>query len=79
MKHKIFGAEKDLDSFNGIRRMPLHDPNNVIMEIIMDEFSIEFFVNGLSASFQVYNDFDADGVCLNINALDCEYIKSPFR
>lgn len=79
MKHKISGAEKDNDSINGIRRMPISDFNNVTIEIIMDEFSIEFFVNGLSASFQVYNDFDADGLELNIIASKCEYVRSDYR
>ena len=45
----------------------------------MDEFSIEFFINGLSASFQVFNDFDADKLSLNIKASNCEYIKSSLK
>ena len=79
MKHKVNGVEKDSDSINGIRRMPIENLNNVNIEIIMDEFSIEFFINGLSASFQVFNDFDADNLSLNIKASNCEYIKSSLK
>ena len=79
MKHKVNGVEKDSDSINGIRRMPIENLNNVNIEIIMDEFSIEFFINGLSASFQVFNDFDADKLSLNIKASNCEYIKSSLK
>lgn len=79
MKHKINGVEKDSDSLNGIRRMPIEDLSCVNIEIIMDEFSIEFFINGLSASFQVFNDYDAEKLSLNIKASNCEYIKSSLN
>ena len=76
MKNKISGVEKDSDSLNGIRRMPINNLKDVTIEVIMDEFSLEFFINGKSASFQVYNDLDADGVELSFKASNCEYIKS---
>lgn len=79
MKNQIVGVEKDTDSLNGIRRMPVNKLDNVTIEVIMDEFSLEFFINGKSASFQVYNDFDADGLVLDIKASDCEYIKSKYQ
>ncbi len=79
MKKQIKGVEKDLDSLNSIRRMPIDDLKNVVIEIIMDEFSIEFFINGLSASFQVYNDFDADKISMNISAKECAYTKSIYN
>ena len=65
----ITGAETDFDSLNGIRRMPITNLGNVEIEIIMDEFSIEVFANGLAASFLIYPDIDADDVEINI---DCE-------
>ena len=79
MKNQVKGAEQDIDSLNSIRRMSIDDLNNVTIEIIMDEFSLEFFINGLSASFQVFNDVDADGLDLQINASNCKYIKSLFQ
>ena len=79
MKHQVTGVEKDSDSLNGIRRMPVEDLNDVNIEIIMDEFSVEFFINGLSASFQVFNDYEADKLSLKINASNCKYIKSTFN
>ena len=79
MKYPINGVEQDNDSIKGIRRMPIDNLENVNIEIIMDEFSIEVFVNGLSASFQVFNDYDANKVSIKVNALNCEYIKSNFK
>lgn len=79
MKYPIKGIEKDSDSLNGIRRMPIENLNDVNIEIIMDEFSIEFFINGLSASFQIYNDYDADKISLNVKASNCEYTKSSLK
>ena len=79
MKYPINGVETDSDSLNGIRRMPIDNLNDVNIEIIMDEFSIEFFINGLSASFQIFNDYDADKLSINVKAINCEYIKSSFR
>ena len=79
MKNPVVGEEKDNDSLNSIRRMPITDLDNVVIEVIMDEFSLEFFVNGLSASFQVFNDEDADNINLNVKASKCEYIKSLYQ
>lgn len=79
MKSQIIGVEKDTDSMNCIRRMPIDNLEEVNIEIIMDEFSLEFFINGLSASFQVYNDYEADKLSMNIKASNCKYIKSTFN
>ena len=75
---KITGVEKDQDSINGIRRMPVDDLSNVEIEIIFDEFSLEFFVNGLSATFSVFTEFDADGLEIDIDAKSSIYSKSIF-
>ena len=79
MKNQVFGVERDQDSLNCIRRMPIFDLTNVTFEVIMDEFSLEFFVNGLSASFQIFNDVDADNINLSIESSDCQYIKSLYE
>ena len=75
---EIVGAEKNQDSLNGIRRMPIENLENVEIEIISDEFSLEFFVNGLSASFTLYPDIDSNGLEVNLQAKSCKYIKSDF-
>ena len=75
----IIGIETDSDSLNGIRRMPLVNKENVEMEIIMDEFSIEFFVNGLAASFLVYPDIDSDDVMIKVDSRSTKLTMSKFE
>lgn len=76
---KIIGVEKNDDSINGIRRMPLYKKDKVVIEIISDEFSLEFFINGLSASFLLYPDVDADELEITIDCDKCILDKSIFR
>ena len=76
---KIIGVETDNDSINGIRRMPLFDKEDVEIEIISDEFSLEIFVNGLSASFLLYPDEDSNGFELKIVSDKCVLTKSIFK
>ena len=73
---EIIGVEQDVDSINGIRRMPLHNNEKVTIEIISDEFSLEFFINGLSASFLIYPDIDSTEFELLIDADNCVSYKS---
>lgn len=79
MKKKIVGAEKDSDSINGIRRMPLDEKSKVEIEIISDEFSLEFFVNGKAASFLIYPDMDAIDFTVEISSESCLLEKSLFE
>ena len=76
---QIIGAEKDNDSLNDIRRMPLLDRENVEIEIISDEFSLEFFVNGLAASFLLYPEVDSCGFAISVDAEECVLEKSKFE
>ena len=76
---ELVGSEKDVDSLNGIRRIPLNNKEEVELEIIMDEFSIEVFVNGLAASFLVYPDLDSEEVYININSEKCTLVTSEFK
>lgn len=75
---EIIGAETNEDSLNGIRRMPLLNSEKVTIEIISDEFSLEFFINGLAASFLVYPDIDSTGFELEIEADKCIGYKNEF-
>ena len=76
---QIMGIEKDEDSLNGIRRMPLINRENVEIEIISDEFSLEIFVNGLSASFLIYPDVNATGFEINVDCSKCKLTKSEYK
>lgn len=76
---KITGVETDDDSLNGIRRMPLLNKEKVEIEIISDEFSLEFFVNGYSASFLLYPSVEAKGVELEIDCQKCVLTTSEFQ
>ena len=76
---KIFGAEKDEDSINGIRRMPIENKKEVEIEIISDEFSLEFFINGKSASFLLYPDKDSDEFIVEIESNKCTVEKSLYE
>ena len=69
---KSKGKERDGDSLAGIRRMPFTD-NSVDTEItvVLDEFSVEIFVNGKVLSATIYPDYDADGLELEVNADNC--------
>ncbi len=76
---RIVGVEIDPDSVNGIRRMPLLNKEEVTIEVVSDEFSLEFFVNGLSATFLIYPDIDADKLQLEIDCENCKYMKSLYK
>ena len=75
---EIKGVETDTDSINGIRRMPLVNREKVTIEIISDEFSLEFFINGLAASFLIYPDLDSTLFELELDADKCVSYKSEF-
>lgn len=59
--------------------MPIENLDDVCIEIISDEFSLEFFVNGLSASFLLYPDIDSEDLEIKIDAKNCVYNKSLFE
>ena len=76
---KIIGVETDPDSLNGIRRIPVNNADNLELEIIMDEFSVEIFANGLAGSFLVYPDLDSVGVEIKVNSSKCTLTKSIYE
>lgn len=76
---QIVGAEKDEDSINGIRRMPLDNKESVEIEIISDEFSLEFFVNGKAASFLLYPFVDAKEFSIEIKSEHTQLEKSLYE
>lgn len=72
----ISGAEKDLDSVNGIRRMPCSNNKEVTLTVVMDDFSVEIFEDGRALSSTIYPPDDADGFELTVKADSCQYERA---
>lgn len=68
---KIEGKESDADSLAGIRCMPSDGCAETEITVVLDEFSVEIFVNGKALSSTVYPDTDADGLELKVKADKC--------
>ena len=63
------------DSLNGIRRMPFIEKEDTELTVVMDEFSVEIFENGNSLSSTIYPKESADGICLTVDADECDYCR----
>ena len=72
----IVGVEKDTDSLNGIRRMPLSDSKEITLTIVMDEFSVEIFEGGRALSSTIYPPEAAEGIELTVKADSCRYERA---
>lgn len=68
---EIKGAETDELSIHGIRKMPYLKQDKDIIYIVMDKYSIEIFVNGISMSNIVYPKESSDIFSINIKSKDC--------
>lgn len=73
---KITGKETNDDSLAGIRRMPVPVGAHTEIIAVLDEFSIELFVDGRSLTSTVYPPQDADGIELTVQADNCKYSRS---
>lgn len=71
----LIGVEQDIDSINGIRRFPLIKSDKYTMYIVLDEFSVELFVNGISLTSLIYPDLDDDLMELDVEANDVKLTK----
>ena len=69
---KIDGLEKDKLSLKGIRKMPYSKKEKDLIYIVMDKYSVEIFVNGLSSSNVIYPKDSSDGVEISLNAKSAE-------
>lgn len=67
---------KETDSGAVVRRMPSDSSENIRIAVVMDEFSIEIFVNGKSLTSTLFTDEDADGIELVVKADSCIYTRS---
>ena len=72
---EISGNEKDEDSLKGIRRMPLIQKDEHEIYLVLDEFSVEIFVDGVSMTSTIYPDLDDDLLTLKVKCKDKTFIK----
>lgn len=71
----IFGVEQDEDSLKGIRRMPYVKNNQSEIYLVLDEFSVEIFVDGISLTSLIYPDIEDDLLEIDINSKRCVLTK----
>ena len=70
----ITGVEKDENSLKGIRIMPYRRLEKTKIYIVMDKYSIELFVNGLSMSNTIYPSEKSEKFTLKIDS-DCNRLS----
>ncbi len=64
----ITGLEKDELSFKGIRKMPYEKKVKDIIYVVMDKYSVEIFVNGVSMSNVIYPKESSDGLEIKLQS-----------
>ncbi len=69
----ILGKENDELSKEGIRCMPYFKEENTEIIVVSDEFSLEIFINGNAASFQIYPKKHTDKLLMDYSAEECIY------
>ena len=68
----ITGQEKDELSLKGIRKMPYEKKDKDVIYIVMDKYSVEIFVNGISMSNVIYPKEESDGFEIKLSAKDSQ-------
>lgn len=68
----IYGAEQDEYSLKGIRKMPFDRKDNNVIYLVLDKYSVEIFVNGISMSNLIYPNDNSDGFELKIKSKSCK-------
>lgn len=71
----IKGVETDNDSLNGIRRMPFEKSEHYEIYLILDEFSVELFVNGISLTSLIYPNLDDDLLVIDVASTKIKITK----
>ena len=69
---KIDGLEKDELSLKGIRKMPYKKKDKDTIYIVLDKYSVEIFVNGISSSNVIYSKETSDLFEINVDAKSTE-------
>ena len=72
---EIKGAENDVDSLNGIRRMPFIKKNTHEIYFVLDRYSIEIFVDGISLTSSIYPDEKDDLLKITFKGKECVLTK----
>ncbi|MBR0295235.1 MAG: GH32 C-terminal domain-containing protein [Bacilli bacterium] len=65
---KITGDEKDEYSLNGMRKMPYLKKDKTTIYFVLDKYSVEIFVNGITMSNVIYPKENSDIFELNISS-----------
>ena len=65
---KIVGKEIDNDSTNGIRKMPYINQNHHNIYLILDKYSVEIFVDGMSMTSLIYPSESSDLLHIQIDS-----------
>ena len=65
----ITGEEKDELSLKGIRKMPYLKKDKDVIYIVMDKYSVEIFVNGISMSNVIYPRDNSDGLKIDVSSI----------
>ena len=68
----ISGAEEDELSRNGMRKMPYLKKEKDEIYLVLDKYSVEIFVNGISMSNLIYPSENSDGFELKIKSKSCK-------
>lgn len=72
---EIKGAETDEDSLNQIRRMPYIESDHFEIYLVLDEFSVEIFVNGLALTSLIYPNLDEDLLIIDVDSKKAKLTK----
>lgn len=65
---EIKGGETDSYSLAGIRKMPFDRKEENTIYIVLDKYSVEIFVNGISMSNVIYPKESSDGLEINLDS-----------
>lgn len=72
---KISGAETDEDSLKQIRRMPYVKQKKHEIYLVLDLFSVEIFVDGVSMTSSIYPHLSDDLLEINVLTRSCKLTK----
>ena len=71
----IHGAEKDIDSLKSIRRMPLIKKENHEIYFVLDKYSVEIFVDGISLTSSIFPNEEDDLLKISFKGKECVLTK----
>ena len=72
---EIKGVENDTDSLKGIRRMPYIKKDAHEIYLVLDKYSVEIFVDGISLTSSIYPDEKDDLLKITFKGKECVLTK----